>query len=123
MVTRWGGHHYCSMPSRVLDARPAPVVAKAVDPAEIRALFPGLRNTLYFNTSTMCVGAAPAREAYERAVERWSLTADDLPATMARLEAAGVVAAAPRGRIRLSVHLYNLEEEIERVVELLADGR
>ena len=35
--------------------------------AEIRALFPGLRDTIYFNTATMAVGCAPAREAYERA--------------------------------------------------------
>jgi selenocysteine lyase/cysteine desulfurase len=95
MVTRWGGHHFCSMPSRVLDARPAPVVAKAVDPAEIRALFPGLRNTLYFNTSTMCVGAAPAREAYERAVERWSAGRFD----WAEAEQAGEGARAMFARI------------------------
>src|SRR5262245_8046755 len=40
--------------------------------AEIRALFPGLGDTIYLNTATMAVGCAPAREAYERAVERWS---------------------------------------------------
>lgn len=40
--------------------------------AEIRALFPGLKDTIYLNTATMAVGCAPARAAYERAVERWS---------------------------------------------------
>jgi cysteine desulfurase / selenocysteine lyase len=39
---------------------------------DIRQLFPGLRNTIYLNTASMNVGCAPAREAYERAVERWS---------------------------------------------------
>ena len=41
---------------------------------------------------------------------------------MARLNAAGGVAAAPAGRLRLSVHLYNLEEEIDRLAEVLAGG-
>jgi selenocysteine lyase/cysteine desulfurase len=40
--------------------------------ADIRELFPGLENTIYLNTATMGVGCAPAREAYERAVDRWS---------------------------------------------------
>lgn len=44
----------------------------AVSGAEIRALFPGLEDTIYLNTATMNVGCAPARAAYERAVERWS---------------------------------------------------
>jgi selenocysteine lyase/cysteine desulfurase len=43
-----------------------------MNPADIRALFPGLKDTIYLNTATMTVGCAPAREAYERAVERWS---------------------------------------------------
>ena len=51
-----------------------------------------------------------------------TLPAKDLPATMARLNAAGVVAAAPAGRLRLSVHLYNLDEEIDRLAEVLAGG-
>lgn len=40
--------------------------------SDIRGLFPGLKDTIYLNTATMCVGCAPAREAYELAVERWS---------------------------------------------------
>ncbi len=40
--------------------------------ADIRALFPGLTDTIYMNTATMSVGCAPAREAYEKAAERWS---------------------------------------------------
>jgi cysteine desulfurase / selenocysteine lyase len=44
----------------------------ALSGAEIRELFPGLRDTIYLNTATMAVGCAPAREAYERAAERWS---------------------------------------------------
>jgi cysteine desulfurase/selenocysteine lyase len=43
-----------------------------VNVAEVRELFPGLKDTIYLNTATMAVGCAPAREAYERAVERWS---------------------------------------------------
>jgi selenocysteine lyase/cysteine desulfurase len=40
-------------------------------PAEIRDLFPGLRDTIYLNTATMCMGSVPVREAYSRATERW----------------------------------------------------
>ena len=43
-----------------------------MDAADIRQLFPGLKDTIYLNTATMNVGSAPAREAYELAVERWS---------------------------------------------------
>ncbi len=40
--------------------------------ADIRALFPGLAGTIYMNTASMSVGCKPARDAYERAAERWS---------------------------------------------------
>jgi len=43
-----------------------------MDVSEIRSLFPGLRDTIYLNTATMAVGCAPAKQAYERAVDRWS---------------------------------------------------
>lgn len=43
-----------------------------MNPAEIRALFPGLRDTIYLNTANMAVGCAPAKAAYERAVDLWS---------------------------------------------------
>ena len=39
---------------------------------DIRAFFPGLDGTIYLNTATMGVGCAPARAAYERAVDQWS---------------------------------------------------
>jgi selenocysteine lyase/cysteine desulfurase len=39
---------------------------------DIRALFPGLTDTIYLNTAAMSVGCAPAREAYERAASLWS---------------------------------------------------
>jgi selenocysteine lyase/cysteine desulfurase len=39
---------------------------------EIRELFPGLKETIYFNTASVNVGCAPARTAYELAVARWS---------------------------------------------------
>jgi cysteine desulfurase/selenocysteine lyase len=40
--------------------------------ADIRELFPGLKDTIYLNTATVGVGCAPAREAYDRALDRWS---------------------------------------------------
>ena len=43
-----------------------------MDVAEIRSLFPGLKDIIYLNTATMSVGCVPAREAYEQAVARWS---------------------------------------------------
>ena len=39
--------------------------------ADIRGLFPGLKDTIYLNTATMAVGCTPARAAYERAIDRW----------------------------------------------------
>jgi cysteine desulfurase/selenocysteine lyase len=43
-----------------------------MDAEDIRQLFPGLRHTIYLNTASMNVGCAPARSAYEQAMERWS---------------------------------------------------
>jgi selenocysteine lyase/cysteine desulfurase len=43
-----------------------------VNITEIRSFFPGLKDTIYLNTATMSVGCAPAREAYERAADRWA---------------------------------------------------
>ena len=40
--------------------------------ADIRQLFPGLKDTIYLNTATMAAGCTPARQAYEHAVDRWS---------------------------------------------------
>ena len=38
----------------------------------MRALFPGLSQTIYLNTANMAVGCTPAREAYERTAREWS---------------------------------------------------
>jgi cysteine desulfurase / selenocysteine lyase len=64
------------------------------------------------------IGIRPFPEVHRSTIV--SVPVKDPAATMARLHAAGVVAAAPLGRVRLSVHLYNLDEEIDRVAELLA---
>ena len=42
-----------------------------LDLAEIRRLFPDLDGTTYLNTANMCVGCAPATEAYQGALTRW----------------------------------------------------
>ena len=61
--------------------------------ADIRGLFPGLEKTIYLNTATMGVGCAPARQAYERAVDRWSQGRFDwMEAERAGEEARGVFA-------------------------------
>jgi cysteine desulfurase/selenocysteine lyase len=39
---------------------------------DIRQLFPGLKDTIYLNTASMNVGCAPARAAYDLALERWT---------------------------------------------------
>ena len=44
---------------------------------------------------------------------------DDTEAVMTRLRAANVVASVRAGRMRLSAHFYNLEEEIDRVAALM----
>jgi selenocysteine lyase/cysteine desulfurase len=44
----------------------------------------------------------------------------DADKAMARLRAAGVIASSRAGRVRLAVHFYNLEHEIDRVAELLS---
>lgn len=100
----------------MLQPPPANALAQStMDPAEIRALFPA---RLHAALADRGVGFRPFAEAHRSTIV--TVPADDLPAAMARLQAVGVVAAAPAGRIRLSVHLYNLEEEIDRVAELLA---
>src|SRR4030095_14580901 len=43
-----------------------------------------------------------------------SVPVDDAEAVMARLRAANVVASVRAGRIRLSVHFYNIEGEMGR---------
>jgi selenocysteine lyase/cysteine desulfurase len=52
-----------------------------------------------------------------------SLPVTDAEAVMTKLRAANVVASIRAGRVRLSVHFYNLEEEIDRVAELLGSAR
>jgi len=46
----------------------------------------------------------------------------DLPGAAERLENAGVVAAVRGGRLRTSWHLYNDENDVDRVLELLSLG-
>jgi selenocysteine lyase/cysteine desulfurase len=48
-----------------------------------------------------------------------SVPVNDPEAVMARLRGANVVASVRGGRVRLSVHFYNLEEEIDRVAEMM----
>jgi selenocysteine lyase/cysteine desulfurase len=49
-----------------------------------------------------------------------SVPFEDSDAVVARLRAANVVATFRAGRVRLAVHFYNLEEELDRVVDLIA---
>jgi selenocysteine lyase/cysteine desulfurase len=51
-----------------------------------------------------------------------SVPVEDAEAAMVRLRAAGVVASMRAGRIRLAVHFYNLEEEIDRAAAVLAEA-
>ncbi|MBB6403458.1 aminotransferase class V-fold PLP-dependent enzyme [Arthrobacter sp. AZCC_0090] len=48
-----------------------------------------------------------------------SIPVNDTEAVMERFRKADVVASARAGRIRLAVHFYNLEEELDRVAELI----
>jgi selenocysteine lyase/cysteine desulfurase len=48
-----------------------------------------------------------------------SVPVDDTEAAMRRLRDANVIASVRAGRVRLSVHFYNLEAEIDRTAELL----
>ena len=48
-----------------------------------------------------------------------SVAVSDPDAAMKRLRAANVMASVRAGRIRLSVHFYNLEEEIDRAAALI----
>jgi selenocysteine lyase/cysteine desulfurase len=48
-----------------------------------------------------------------------SVPVPDAEAVMARLRAANAIVSVRAGRIRLSVHFYNLEEEIDRVAGLI----
>jgi selenocysteine lyase/cysteine desulfurase len=44
----------------------------------------------------------------------------DIPDAAARLERAGIVTAMRGGRLRTSWHLYNTEDDVERVLEIVA---
>jgi selenocysteine lyase/cysteine desulfurase len=46
----------------------------------------------------------------------------DTGEAMSRLRAANVVCSVRGGRVRLAVHFYNLEEEIDRVGALLGSA-
>jgi len=50
-----------------------------------------------------------------------SVPVNDPDGVMGRLRAANVVASLRAGAVRLSVHFYNLEAEIDRVIEIIAD--
>jgi selenocysteine lyase/cysteine desulfurase len=50
-----------------------------------------------------------------------SVPVRDTAAAMARLRGAGVVASARAGRVRLSVHFYNSEDEINRAADVLSN--
>ena len=41
---------------------------------------------------------------------------------MERFRQANVVASVREGRIRLAVHFYNVEEELDRVAQLIGRG-
>jgi selenocysteine lyase/cysteine desulfurase len=66
-------------------------------------------------------GVRPFPEARRSTIV--SIPVADTDRTMARLKAAGVVASVRAGRVRLSVHAYNLDEEIDRAAELLEGSR
>jgi selenocysteine lyase/cysteine desulfurase len=51
-----------------------------------------------------------------------SVEVADTDQTMARLRDANVIASVRAGRVRLAVHFYNLEEEIDQVAALLGRG-
>jgi len=49
-----------------------------------------------------------------------SVPVNDPDGVMGRLRAANVVTSLRAGAVRLLVHFYNLEAEIDRVIELIA---
>jgi selenocysteine lyase/cysteine desulfurase len=51
-----------------------------------------------------------------------SVPVSDAEAVMARFRQANVVASVREGRIRLAVHFYNVEEELDRVAALIGRG-
>jgi selenocysteine lyase/cysteine desulfurase len=51
-----------------------------------------------------------------------SVAVRDTEAVVARFRQANVVASVREGRIRLAVHFYNLDEELDRVAELIGRG-
>jgi cysteine desulfurase/selenocysteine lyase len=51
-----------------------------------------------------------------------SVSVDDAETVMTRLRTANVVASVRAGRIRLSVHFYNLEAELDHVAELIGSA-
>jgi len=49
-----------------------------------------------------------------------AIVSAELPGAAGRLEAAGIRAAVRGGRVRTSWHLYNTEEDVDRVLDVLA---
>jgi len=49
-----------------------------------------------------------------------SIPVQDAEALMAKLRQENVVVTVRAGRIRIAAHFYNLEEELDRVAELIA---
>jgi selenocysteine lyase/cysteine desulfurase len=65
-----------------------------------RALFPGSADVVYLNTASMALGAAPVREAYDRALSEWVCGRFDLDSAEkvgedCRRMFAGLIGAAP----------------------------
>lgn len=49
-----------------------------------------------------------------------AIVSADLPDAARRLERAGIVAAVRGGRLRTSWHVYNDEDDVDRILEALA---
>jgi selenocysteine lyase/cysteine desulfurase len=77
-----------------------------------------LSRRLHDMLAARCPGFRPFPEDHRSNIV--SVPIEDADEVMKRLTASSVVAAVRAGRVRLSVHFYNLEEEIDRVGALLA---
>ena len=79
-----------------------------------------LSQHLYDALGAHCPAVRPFPQRHRSTIV--SVPVDDTEAAMTRLHTANVVASVRAGRVRLSVHFYNLEEELDRVAELLGSA-
>jgi len=90
---------------------------------DVAGLFPGAGDGVYLNTASMALGNQRGVDALNRAVDQWSRVSFDVAdsdATIKAFENDNIIASARAGKVRVSMHLYNTVEDVDRLVAAIA---